>query len=208
MSLGHIVREGCDPCGGAPHPPRRERKAHGEILRSPRSLRMTAFGAARSGFSLLEAVIAMVLVGLVLLAALHVLGGTTQSTCHTARSGTGLLLAEALMAEVLAADYADPDQTPLFGPEPGESGTGREGFDDLDDYHDWSDSPPTEPDGSAMTGFDGWTRTVTVEYADPNDPMETIPTDEGIKRITVAATYAGKPMAEPVAYRTDCEPDE
>jgi len=149
----------------------------------------------------------MVLVGLLLVAALHVLGGTTQSTCLTARSGTGLLLAEQLMAEVLAADYADPDQTPVFGPEPGESVAGRDGFDDVDDYHKWSGAP-TRQSGAALPGFDGWTRTVTVEYADPDDLLDTVATDEGIKRVPVVASYAGKPMAELVAYRTDCEPEE
>jgi len=159
------------------------------------------------GFSLLEAVIAMVLVGLVLVAALHVLGGTTQSTCLTARSGTGLLLAEGLMAEILPCDYADPDQTPVFGPESGESGD-RSAFDDVDDYDGWTGAPPAHAGGSAVPGFSGWSRTVTVEYADPDDLLATVATDEGIKRITVVASHGGKPMAELVAYRTDCEPQE
>jgi len=171
---------------------------------------MTGLGPTRPrrGFSLLEAVIAMVLVSLVLVAAFHVLGGTTQSTYLSAQYSTGLLLAEALMAEVLATDYADPDQTPVFGPEPGESGAGRGGFDDVDDYHGWSGGAPTRPTGSAMAGFAGWTRTVTVAWADPTDLLDTVGTDQGVKRVTVVASYAGKPMAELVAYRTDCEPEE
>jgi prepilin-type N-terminal cleavage/methylation domain-containing protein len=160
----------------------------------------------RRGFSLLEAVIAMLLVGLVLVAAFHVLGGTTQSTYLTAQYGTGLLLAEQLMAEVLACDYADPDQTPVFGPEAGEGGN-RSTFDDVDDFHNWG-SAPTDVSGAAMAGFDGWTRTVTVAYADPNDFQDTVGSDQGIKRITVTASYEGKTMAELVGYRTDCEPDE
>jgi prepilin-type N-terminal cleavage/methylation domain-containing protein len=167
----------------------------------------SARAGARRGFSLLEAVIAMVLVGLVLVAAFHVLGGTTQSTHLTAQYGTGLLLAEQLLAEVLACDYADPDQTPVFGPEPGESGAGRNGFDDVDDYHDWSGTP-TAATGASLNGFDGWTRAVEVAYADPNDFLDTVGSDRGIKRITVTASYGGKTMAELVAYRTDCEPDE
>jgi len=149
----------------------------------------------------------MVLVGLVLVAALHVLGGTTRSTYLNAQYGRGLLLAEALMAEVLAADYADPDQTPVFGPESGESGD-RTAFDDVDDYDGWAATPPEDPDGTALTGYDGWTRTVTVEYINPTAPMDTIPTDEGIKRVTVVVSHGDKPMAELVAYRTDCEPEE
>ncbi|MFO8012807.1 MAG: prepilin-type N-terminal cleavage/methylation domain-containing protein [Phycisphaerae bacterium] len=162
---------------------------------------------ARRGFSLLEAVIAMVLVGLVLVAAFHVLGGTTQSTYLTAQYGTGLLLGEGLLAEVLACDYADPDQTPVFGPESGEGGN-RSAFDDVDDFDGWTATPPEDATGTALAGYDGWTRTVTVAYADPNDYLDTVGSDQGIKRITVTASYGGKTMAELVAYRTDCEPDE
>jgi len=159
------------------------------------------------GFSLLEAIIAVVLVGLVLVAAFHVLGGTTLSARLTSLRATGLLLAEHLMAEVLAADYADPDQTPTFGPEPGESGGNRSAFDDVDDYHDWTDSPPKKPDGSKLGDFSGWTRTVTVDYVDPTDLLSPIGSDAGVKRITVVASFEGKPRAELVAIRTDCEPE-
>lgn len=164
--------------------------------------------SAGCGFTLLEAVIAMVLVGLVLVAAFHVLGGTTQATYLAAQHSTGLLLAEGLMAEVLAAEYADPDPVPGFGPESGESGANRSGFDDVDDYHGWTATPPQDTAGTALAGYDGWTRSVTVEYAPLADPLDTVGSDQGIKRVTVTATYEGKPVAELVGYRTDCEAEE
>jgi prepilin-type N-terminal cleavage/methylation domain-containing protein len=164
--------------------------------------------ARRRGFSLLEAIIAVVLVGVVLLAAFHVLGGTTKSAHLSAQRGTGLLLAEELMAEVLPLAYADPDQTPVFGPETGETVTGRNAFDDVDDYAGWETSPPRQRDGTILTGYTGWKRTVNVVWADPNSPDSDLGYDGGAKRITVAAWFDGKPMATLVALRTDREPGE
>jgi len=160
------------------------------------------------GFSLVEATVAVVLVALVLVGALHVLGGTTASTHQSAQGDTGLLLAEHLMAEVLGAAYADPDQDPVFGPEPGESGGNRSGFDDVDDFHDWTDSPPKNPDGGNLGNFAGWTRTVAIAYLNPNDPQQTQGFDAGLKQVTVTASFGGKPRAELVTVRADCEPDE
>ncbi len=207
MSRGPTVGQRHVQRGGAPHPPRRNSKGHGEILRSRGSLRMTAFEAAPRGFSLLEAVIAIVLVGVVLLAAFHVLGGTTQSAHLTSLRATGLLLAQDLVAEILPTDYADPDQTPVFGPEPGEDGGDRTAFDDVDDYDGWEASPPIKRNGGTMSRFNDWTRSVTVDYVDPGDLGSPIGSDAGVKRITVVASFGGKPMAELVALRTDWEPE-
>jgi len=173
------------------------------MTRTPRTRRRGCHG-----FSLVEATIAIVLVAVVLVAGLHVLGGTTASTHQTAQRATGLLLAEHLMAEILGAAYADPDQTPTFGPESGEGGGTRSAFDDVDDYHDWTDSPPTKPDGARLGDFDGWTRTVEVAYLNPLNLGQTQGSDSGLKRVTVRASFAGKLMAELVTLRTDCEPDE
>jgi len=163
---------------------------------------------ARCGFTLLEAIIAMVLVGLVLVAAFHVLGGTTQSTYLSAQSSTGLLLAEGLMAEILPRAYAEPEvENPSIGPESGES-SDRTAFDDVDDYDGWTATPPEAADGSPLAGYDAWTRSVTVEYAPLTNPLGTVGSDEGIKRITVTASHGGKTVAELVGYRTDCEVDE
>ena len=149
----------------------------------------------------------MVLVGLVLVAALHVLGGTAASTHLTAQQATGMLLAEGLLAEVLTLPYADPDQTPVFGPEAGEATGARAAFDDVDDYHNWSASPPKAPDGTVLPGHAAWTRSVTVAYVNPADLGQVVGSDLGVKRVTVVATFNGKPMATLVIIRTDCDPE-
>jgi len=168
---------------------------------------VTAIGRPRGGFSLLEAVIAMLLVGVVLVAALHVLAGTTASTRTTAQHAAGMLLAEGLLAEILTLPYAEPDagQTAVFGPEAGETGGTRAVFDDVDDYRNWSASPPESPDGAVLPGYAGWTRSVAVEYLNPSDLDQVVAFDMGVKRVTVTASFDGKPIAALVTIRTDCE---
>jgi len=161
----------------------------------------------RRGFSLLEAVIAMLLVGVVLVAALHVLAGTTASTLTTAQHAAGVLLAEGLLAETLTLPYAEPDagQTAVFGPEAGETGGSRAAFDDVDDYRNWSASPPESPDGTVLPGYAGWTRSVAVAYLDPSDLNQVVASDMGVKRVTVTASFNGRPVAVLTAIRTDGE---
>jgi len=161
---------------------------------------------ARPGLTLLEATVAVLLVGLVLVAALHVLAGTTGAARLASLRATGLLLAEDLMAEVLATAYADPEQEPVFGPEPGEVGSGRTAFDDVDDYAGWTSSPPRRRDGSALDGLIEWTRSVTVEFVSPDDPTLAQAGETGAKRITVTALLDGKVMARLVALRADGDP--
>ena len=163
---------------------------------------------ARPGLTLLEATVAVLLVGLVLVAALHVLAGTTGAARLASLRATGLLLAEDLMAEVLATAYADPDQPPLFGAEADESGPGRTRFDDVDDYAGWTSSPPRRRDGSAIDGLTEWSRSVTVEFVAPDDPTLVQARETGVKRITVIASLDGKVMARLVALRGDGDPPD
>jgi hypothetical protein len=47
-------------------------------------------------------------------------------------------LARDLLEEISSRSYQDPDQTPVFGPETGE--TARATFDDCDDYHGYTEA--------------------------------------------------------------------
>jgi Tfp pilus assembly protein PilV len=163
------------------------------------------YAHARQAFSLMEATLATLLVGVSLVAALRVLGGSTAASLSNADRAAGLLLAQDLVSEILNARYVEPEEAPSFGPEPSENDATRSAFDDVDDYHNWDASPPQSKDGTAISDRTGWGRSVTVEYADPNDLTATVGSDQGVKRITVTVTRNDKVLARLVGARTSAE---
>ena len=169
---------------------------------------MTRVRTSRTGcragraFTLVEAAMSIVIVGLMLVAAVNTLGASRAGQYKMGLRQKAELLGQALMAEIMSLSYADPDQTPTFGPETGESGTTRAAFDDVDDYNNWVDDPVKAKDGTALTDGQGWRRTVAVAYVALNDLRGTSPTDTGAKRITVTVYYNGAKTAEVVAVRT------
>ena len=75
-----------------------------------------------------------------------------------------------------------------FGTAEGET---RATFDDVDDYHGLSENPPKDAAGTAMTGYDDFTRTVSVIYVDTsalNTSVTTTPRPD-YKRIAVTVSW-------------------
>jgi len=144
----------------------------------------------RGGITLIETVLCTLVVAVMLVAALRMLGSAAVADRQHWSGRLRPAVAGQLMAEVLANSYVDTGDSPVFGPETGESGTDRSNFDDVDDYNGWSSSPPEGRDGTAIAGLTGWTREVTVAWADPADVETTSVSDQGLKRITVTVTDA------------------
>lgn len=140
------------------------------------------------GFTLVEAVISMVILAVMVVMALHTLGSSARSRQIQATLSKGPALAGQLMTEVLQSAYEEPNEAVTFGPEASETGPDRAGYDDVDDYHGWSALPPQDKAGTAISNLTGWRRSVTVEYADPDNPTATVADDRGLKRITVTVT--------------------
>jgi type II secretory pathway pseudopilin PulG len=156
----------------------------------------------RRAFSLVEGLVSIVVVSVLLVAALNTVGSAWHGQQNIGDRARARLLAEELLAEIVQADYNDPNQTPGFGPEISESGGSRAGFDDVDDYHGWQASPPQDKNGSAMTAYAGWGRRVAVHYVEPSSPSIISSTDQGAKRIVVTVTYNNVLMARLVGIRS------
>ena len=156
----------------------------------------------RGGFSLVEASIGTLIVGILIAVSLTVLGAARAGQLKIADRVRGQQLALDLMNEILRKEYLEPDDPPLFGPEGTEATKGRVAFDDVDDYAGWTQSPPQTRSGVPLSDFDGWTRSVAVEWADPNDLSRTSVTPTDIKRITVTVQHGTVPVARTVAIRT------
>lgn len=130
----------------------------------------------------------IVIVGVMVVAALTTLGGSSQSQRVRASRLLGPALAQQLMSEILQTRYQEPDEAPVLGRESGESAGSRAAYDDVDDYDGWAESPLKTKDGSAVANTSGWTREVTVAYANPQNPKNTKPNETGLKRIVVTVT--------------------
>jgi len=143
---------------------------------------------ARRGMTLIEGVISIVIVATMLVAAVSALGSFSRARRSQYDRCVGAALARALMSEILPMRYLEPGQDVSFGREDGEADDVRSAWDDVDDYDGLSESPPKARDGEPITGAQGWTRSVTVEYVRPENPNKTSSKDTGLVRITVSAT--------------------
>jgi type II secretory pathway pseudopilin PulG len=161
----------------------------------------------RGGFSLLEAVVAVGIVGGLLVVALNTVGSARYGQYRISQRGRGLLLAQELMTEILNQAYVEPVDKPssALGPENSEGSTSRHRttYDDVDDYNGWVSSPPRLKDGTVMSELIGWERRVHVRWVLP-DQFETVSgVETGVKRIEVEVRHNGLLTARLWAVRSD-----
>lgn len=156
----------------------------------------------RRGLTLLETVLSLLILGGAFVAALNTIASARASQSSAADRRLGLVLAEDLMAEILAQeDYRESNL--VFGPESDERDGKRASFDDIDDYNGWKASPPVTSTGDSIAGTEAYTRAVTVGYVQSSNPAVSASGDQGLMQITVTVTRGSKTVAELVAFRSD-----
>ncbi|MFH1719425.1 MAG: prepilin-type N-terminal cleavage/methylation domain-containing protein [Planctomycetota bacterium] len=114
-----------------------------------------------NGFSLIEVLIAILLVGLAVASLVAANGAFTKAN----GAGTDLSTAEFLIEEIreltVLLPVIDPElETSTFGPEGGET---LAGYDDLDDFDNASFSPPINSERSTLAEVAAFRQQVTVE---------------------------------------------
>jgi hypothetical protein len=149
-----------------------------------------------------ETVLCIVVTGLMLAAALSAVAASRVGQYRITERQRGELLAQELMAEIVAQRYKESDEDANLGTDSGEAGGARATWDDVDDYRAWSASPPQEKDGADILDLNGWTRSSTVVWANPADMTQQAGSDTGVKRITVTVSHNGTPVATLTALRT------
>ena len=138
-----------------------------------------------TGFTLVEAVLSMLLVATVLVAAAEMVGASARARVVEKEQARSKELARQLLDEIMQNAYADPGSSPVFGPESGET---RATFDDVDDFDNWQETPPRTKSGTPLPGYDGWRWKVKVSWADPANPGASSGSETGLKRIRVTVT--------------------
>lgn len=156
-------------------------------------------GSRRGGFTLVEALMSVVIVSGVLVAALGTFGAIAKGRQVQVDRAAAAYLAQQVVAEVVQCYYRDPQGGTGLGSDAGESA--RTTLDDVDDYENLTMDPPTLRDGSAMPGYAGWKVKVRVHYADLADPDAQSAIDTGLKCIRVSVTTSLNTQLEVLALR-------
>ena len=132
---------------------------------------MRAF--VNKGFTLVEAIVAMVIISIAALAMASALGVAFSHSSDSLLNTKILQLGHAYLEEIQSRRFDErsgltglPPCTPAgvncgaIGPE----GETRRRFDDVDDYHGLVESPPLDANGDPRTEFSGFNVQVNIAY--------------------------------------------
>ena len=178
-------------------------------------------GRRQRGFSLIELLFFIVVVGVAVTGVLSVYSVLTRTSVDPMIRKQAVAVAESLLEEVLAQPYTycDPDDdaadtaesaadcaTPetAMGWEAGETRSSNlMPFDNVNDYDGYTMSPIEDVAGNAMPDLAGYRATVAVQ---PAGALNGIPAGETL-RITVTVTAPGNHTVSLSGYRTRYAPN-
>jgi Tfp pilus assembly protein PilV len=173
-------------------------------MKPDRTQRTIRPAAPRCGFSILEAMMCIVLVSVAMTAAMSVAGAARLVRVRGADRVNARLLAHDLLAEIMAMPYADPDTPAVaLGREPSETAGDRATFDDVDDYRDYEESTLRTRDGSVVAAGAGFRRETEVDWVTAANPEQVSAAETGLKRIIVRITRDDAEVARATALRGD-----
>ncbi len=170
------------------------------------------------GFAMVEVVMATAIVGGLAVAALSLAASSAGHKARAANQARGRVLCRSLAEEISNLPVADwsTDGIDLFIKTGGYTIDGADAkaanvvsaagqrslFSVIDNYHGYTESPPKDQDDNVLPGYTGWTRTVTVEVVGFSNPNAVSASEMGLRKITVEASYAGKPIASTTFLRS------
>lgn len=117
-----------------------------------------------------------------------------QQTCEAGDTRRAVALVEAMMEEILALPYDDPDGASAPGPEAGESS--RAAFDNIDDYHGYSEAAGAVADAAGSpypAAYAVYDRSVTIAAASIR-PTGFATAAPGLS-VTVSVGHTGRTVA-------------
>jgi len=148
-----------------------------------------------NGFSFVEILISIILVGLSITALVFASNSFTMANGAGADLSTAEFLVEQIRELTALLPVVEPDApTTVFGPDPGESTIAA--YDDLDDLDNLTCSPPIDAGRNALTELAGFSQVVKVENVSQAD-FNAVVTDHGsdFVRITVTVSLGGRPIS-------------
>ena len=121
----------------------------------------------RDGFTLIEVLISILLVGLAIVSLVSANGAFTQANGAGAELSTAEFLIEQIRELSTVLEVIDPiTGTATFGPETSET---LANYNDLDDLHSAVFSPPISADRNSLTDLGAYSQQITVENVNASD---------------------------------------
>lgn len=105
------------------------------------------------GFTLVELIVAMLVMSIAMVGVLSVINYTTRHSADPVLRQQSIAIAEAYMEEITLKNYADPDID-------GEAS--RDLFDDVDDFNGLSDSGARDQNDAPIPGLESYSVNVSV----------------------------------------------
>lgn len=151
------------------------------------------FSRRHYGFSLIEMVIAIVIIGVGIAGVISAFNTTVKSSADPMVHKQMLAIAEEMMEEILLKPYSQPvglaGTIPLLG-------CNRADADDVSDYDTYSNKPVCDIGGTQVGGLTTYKVSVTVVAGTLGLPAV------GAKKVTVTVNY-GSESLKLVGWRTD-----
>ena len=150
---------------------------------------ITSSSRRRGGFTLIEASLTTVIVGVAFVAMLSLFATGTQVQSTSAELTTGVNLAKNVREMAMTMAFTSPATPGTWGRDSGELAGNPGAWDDLNDMDNAVFSPPVDARGTAIENADGWQQTVNVQCVDVNGMESVLPdgTSNAV-RITVIVT--------------------
>ncbi len=121
----------------------------------------------KNGFTLIEVLIAILLIGLAIAALISANGALTQANGAGIELSTAEFLIEQIRELTTVLPVIDPNTgTTTFGPETSET---LASYDDIDDFNSASFSPPISADRNTLNDLSAYTQQITVQNVSESD---------------------------------------
>jgi prepilin-type N-terminal cleavage/methylation domain-containing protein len=154
--------------------------------------------AFRRGFTLIEASITMVIVGVGCLGMLKLMAAGTMANADSAELTTAMMLANNVREATQTGtnfSFTSPSSPTHWGRESGETANTPSTWDDLDDWDGAKITPAVDARNQPMTQYANWEQDVTIESMDPDRIWSTMghgtlpPDQRPVNRVTVTILH-------------------
>ena len=137
-------------------------------------MKHSAMRSAHSGFSLVEAMVATVIISLAVTSFMLAMGSGTRINDAGLKLTQAVFLAQQLREWTVTLPFSDPDPGDANNA-PGNDGSDPQVFvDDLDDLMGVTYSPPRNGLGAAITDMADWSQQISITWRDPDNLTSTV----------------------------------
>jgi prepilin-type N-terminal cleavage/methylation domain-containing protein len=149
----------------------------------------------RGGFTLVESAIAVVIVGVGIVAMLSAMASGTSVNGQARSITQGVFLAQEIREWTMRLPFVDPNH-PNANPGPDVGENPQTFINDLDDLMNVTFSPPRDGQGNPIAGLTGWSQKITIEWRDPLSLSTRVYPDGSSDVASVAVTVSlnGRPV--------------